>query len=240
MADVERPTLNGGPQQARRKVHGRRRGKALRPAQIRRLEELLPRLAVPGLERGAPAAVDPRKLFGDERPVWLEIGVGGGEHLVGLAEARPDIGLIGCEPFVNAVAMTLGRIEAAGVANVRLHPGDARDLIDALPAGALARVYLLYPDPWPKTRHAERRFMNAENLAALARTMAPGAELRLATDMPGYVAHALRAVAAASEFEMRTPPEERGTPWPGWRSTRYEAKARAAGRAPAYLVFVRR
>ena len=204
------------------------------------MEVLLPRLAVPGLAEGGPATVDPRELFGDARPVWLEIGVGGGEHLVGLAEARPDLGLIGCEPFVNAVAMTLGRIEAAGVANVRLHPGDARDLIDALPPGALGRVYLLYPDPWPKTRHAERRFMNAENLAALARAMASGAELRLATDMPGYVAHALRAVAATPEFETRTAPEDRRTPWPEWRATRYEAKALRAGRAPAYLVFARR
>ncbi len=195
--------MAGAPEGPRRVFYGRLRGKTLRPNQGRLLRDLLPRLAVPGVGRPGDegrAPVEPAALFGDARPVWLEIGFGGGEHLAELAAAHPEVGLIGAEPFVNGVAMALARIEAAAVGNVRIHAGDARDLIDLLPAGSLARVYLLYPDPWPKTRHRERRFMNAENLAALARAMPPGAELRLATDIEDYVRHAVRAVAAAPGF----------------------------------------
>ena len=222
--------------------YGRLRGKTLKPNQARLLRDLLPRLAVPGVGRpGAEgrAPVEPAALFGDARPVWLEVGFGGGEHLAELAAAHPEVGLIGAEPFVNGVAMALARIEAAAVGNVRIHAGDARDLIDLLPAGSLARVYLLYPDPWPKTRHRERRFMNAENLAALARAMAPGAELRLATDIEDYVRHAVRAVAAAPGFTVSGGPAEWRAAWPGWRTTRYEAKALREGRTPNYLIFRR-
>ncbi|MBA3325988.1 MAG: tRNA (guanosine(46)-N7)-methyltransferase TrmB, partial [Rhodobacteraceae bacterium] len=178
--------------------------------------------------------------FGDARPVWLEIGFGGGEHLTALAAAHPEVGLIGAEPFVNGVAKALARIEAAALRNVRLHAGDARDLIDLLPEAALTRVYLLYPDPWPKTRHRERRFMNPENLAALARVTTPGAELRLATDIADYVRHAVRAAEAAPGFALQGGPEDWATAWPEWRTTRYEAKALCAGRAPRYLIFRRR
>jgi tRNA (guanine-N7-)-methyltransferase len=178
--------------------------------------------------------LDRAALFGD-KPVWLEIGFGGGEHLAAQAAANPDVGLIGCEPFVNGVAMALGRIAAAGLTNVRLHAGDARDLIEVLPPEVLSRVFLLYPDPWPKARHHRRRFANAENLAALRRAMAPGAELRLATDIDDYVEHALAAVSAAAGWRAR---EEPG-PWPDWPGTRYEAKALREGRRPRYLTLVR-
>lgn len=229
-------TLTGAAQ-PRRNFYGRRHGKALRPTQRRHLEELLPRLAVPGVVAGG--AVDPAVLLPGAREVWLEIGFGGGEHLAAMAAAHPDIGLVGCEPFVNGVAMALRQIEMSGVAgNVRLHMGDARDLIDILPDGALGRVYLLYPDPWPKARHRDRRFAGPGNLAALARVMAPGAELRLATDIADYVDHSLAAIAEVPAFERRAMPIE--TPWPGWHRTRYEAKAVQAGRRPNYLVFVRR
>lgn len=226
-----------------RNLYGRRRGKALRPRQRQLLAELLPRLQVPGVGHpGEPERrpVDPVALFGDGRPVWLEIGFGGGEHLVHQAEWNPEVGLIGCEPFVNGVAMALGRIDAAGVGNVRLHPGDARDLIELMPGASVARVFLLYPDPWPKARHHRRRFMHPENLAMLARVMVPGAELRLATDIPDYVEHALEAVATTEAFglaEGSAPGHDR--PWPGWPGTRYEAKALRAGRRPHYLTFVR-
>ena len=133
--------------------------------------------------------------------------------------------------------MALGRIAAAGLTNVRLHPGDARDLIELLPDGALDRVFLLYPDPWPKARHQRRRFASVENLAALRRVMAPGAELRLATDIPDYAAHALEAVAAVPGFRVLPGPAD--VAWPGWPGTRYEAKALAAGRQPQYLTFRR-
>jgi tRNA (guanine-N7-)-methyltransferase len=234
--------MTSGAPPPRRTFYGRIRGKALRPNQRRLLEDLLPRLAVHGVARaGTPGRVpvDPAALFGPGRPVWLEIGFGGGEHLVHQAISHPEVGLIGCEPFVNGVAMALARIEAAGLGNLRLHAGDARDLLDLLPAACLARVFLLYPDPWPKTRHRERRFMNPENLVALARVMAPGAELRLATDIPDYVAHALAALAATGGFVVQDGPDDWVWPWPGWPGTRYEAKALREGRVPQYLSILR-
>jgi tRNA (guanine-N7-)-methyltransferase len=233
--------MNGAPGH-RRTFYGRIRGKALRPNQRRLLEELLPRLAVPGVARaGMPGRtpVDTATLFGPERPVWLEIGFGGGEHLVHQALSHPEIGLIGCEPFINGVAMALARIEAAGPGNLLLHAGDARDLLDLLPPASLARVFLLYPDPWPKTRHRARRFMNFENLAALARVMVEGAELRFATDIPDYVDHALAALAASRAFAVQGEREDWTRPWPGWPGTRYEAKALREGRVPQYLTILR-
>lgn len=226
-----------------RNLYGRRHGKTLKPNQRRLLGELLPVLRVPLGDHaaGRPDAgfkrVDPAALFGRTGPVWLEIGFGGGEHLVAEAQASPAVGLIGCEPFVNGVAMALRRIEEAGVGNVRLHPGDARDLIGALPAASLARVFLLYPDPWPKARHRRRRFMNAENLALLAPAMELGAELRVATDIADYADHARAAVAGAAGFRDAT--ADPSVSWPGWPGTRYEAKALKAGRSPQYLTFVR-
>lgn len=223
-----------------RNLYGRRHGKKLKPTQRRLLDGLLPRLRVPGVDRGgAPdrRPLDLAVLFGAARPIWLEIGFGGGEHLVAQARTNPDVGLIGCEPFVNGVAMALRRIEEEGVGNVRLHPGDARDLIECLPAAAIGRVFLLYPDPWPKARHHRRRFMNPENLALLAPAMALGAELRVATDIPDYAGHAREAVAAGVGFRDATGDPFR--PWAGWPGTRYEAKALKAGRVPQYLTFVR-
>ncbi|TPE50214.1 tRNA (guanine(46)-N(7))-methyltransferase TrmB [Amaricoccus solimangrovi] len=245
--------ITTGAVRPRRDFYGRRHGKSLRPNQRRHLAELLPRLAVPL----GTAPIDPSALFGGPRPVWLEIGFGGGEHLVHQALANPGVGLIGCEAFVNGVAMALNQIEEAGIepagikrpaaaggdappsGNVRLHAGDARDLLDALPDGCLDRVFLLYPDPWPKARHARRRFTSVENLTVLARVMKPGAELRVATDIPAYVEHTREAVAeVAALFE--TVARDSSAPWPDWHRTRYEAKAIREGRAPNYLSFIRR
>ena len=223
----------------RRNLYGRRHGKRLRPTQRRQLEELLPRLAIAGVDRGANTErtlLRRAALFPDERPIWLEIGFGGGEHLAAQAAAHPEIGLIGCEPFVNGVAMALARIAAAGLTNVRLHPGDARDLIEVLPPCVLGRVFLLYPDPWPKARHHRRRFANPENLAMLRRAMAPGAELRLATDVADYAEHALAAVPQSPGWQVTKADQ---TPWPGWPGTRYEAKALSTGARPHYLTLVR-
>jgi tRNA (guanine-N7-)-methyltransferase len=223
---------------ARRNLYGRRHGKKLKPSQRRLLAELLPRLRIAGV---APAENPDRTplsraaLFGD-RPVWLEIGFGGGEHLVQAARENPRVGVVGCEPFVNGVAKALAAIEAAGVGNVRLHPGDARDLIELLPEGVLGRVFLLYPDPWPKARHARRRFASRENLALLAPATTPGAELRLATDIPDYAEHALAEVAASPGWRVVA---DSGEPWEGWVGTRYEAKALRAGRRPRYITLVR-
>lgn len=225
----------------RRHFHGRRHGKALKPAQRRYLDEDLPRLAIPAADpRANPgrAGVVARALFGDARPLWLEIGFGAGEHMVALAAANPGAGILGAEPFVNGVAMALGRIRRAGVTNIRIHPGDARDLLDVLPDACIARTFLLYPDPWPKRRHRDRRFLTPAHLGPLARAMAPGAELRLASDVADYIAQAVAAVPA-SGFRLLTPPADRTTPWPDWTATRYEAKALAQGRRPAYLTFRR-
>lgn len=192
-----------------------------------------------GAGSGRGETVDLAALFGDARPVWLEIGFGGGEHLVHQAALHPGVGLIGAEPFVNGVAMALARIEAEGLENVRIHAADARDLLDQLPEGGIARVFLLYPDPWPKTRHWDRRFMNPDNLAALARVMAPGAELRLATDIAEYARHAVRAAEIAGGFALQGGPRDWERPWPDWVTTRFEARARREGRGSQYLTFVR-
>ena len=223
----------------RRQLYGRRHGKRLKPSQQRLLAELLPRLRLAGV---SPAENRERRplaheaLFADRRQLWLEVGFGGGEHLAHVARANPGLGLVGCEPFVNGVAKALAAIEAAGVDNVRLHPGDARDLIELLPAGAVGRVFLLYPDPWPKARHARRRFASRENLALLAPAVMPGAELRLATDIEAYAEHALAEVAASPGWRTVADGLELWADWPG---TRYEAKALEAGRRPRYITVVR-
>ncbi|WP_111428399.1 tRNA (guanine(46)-N(7))-methyltransferase TrmB [Rhodobacteraceae bacterium DSL-40] len=236
------PIHGADPAPHRRKLYGRRKGKALRATQERLMAELLPEIWVPGFAGGeAPAPLDPAALFGGPRPLWLEIGFGGGEHLAHQAALHPETRFIGCEPFVNGVAMLLGRIEAAGLSNVRVHPADARDLIERLPEGSVGRVFLLYPDPWPKARHHRRRFMNPDNLAMLARVMPSGAELRVASDIPDYVEHALAAVAACGALFETVEPEapDWSVAWSDWPGTRYEAKALKAGRTPHYLTFRR-
>jgi len=227
----------------RRNLYGRRRSHALRPGMKALMEEFLPTLAVPGVDPAENPARDPvdlALLFPGAKEIWLEVGFGGGEHLIAEAKANPDVGLIGCEHYIDGVAKCLASVEREGLSNIRVHPHDARDLLDVTQEGALGRVYLLYPDPWPKTRHHKRRFMGAENLDLLARAMRPGAELRVATDIPDYARHALEAVHLHPAFEWTA---ERAAdwrePWAGWPGTRYEAKALREGRAPHYLIFRR-
>ena len=221
--------------QPARNFYGRRHGKTLRPNHRLYLAQDLSALAPGPVSRDDNPdrlPLDLAALFG-ARPVWLEIGFGGGEHLAGVAAAHPEIGLIGCEPFINGVAMLLARLRAAGVGNVAIHPGDARDLLDVLPPASLHRVFLNYPDPWPKRRHHRRRFVTRDHLAPLHRAMAPGAELRLATDIADYVRQALREAPAAG-FRLAA---HGADPWPGWIPTRYEKKALREGRVPHYLIF---
>ncbi len=215
----------------RRNFYGRRHGKTLKPAQRRYLDEDLPRLSLGPLGD----AFDPATLFSDG-PVWLEVGFGGGEHLVHQATQNPDVGIIGAEPFVNGIAMCLGKIRRAGVSNVRIHPGDARDLMDALPDGAIDKAFLLYPDPWPKARHHRRRFVTPDHLGPLYRVLSPGAEFRVATDIEDYVRQTLEEVPQAGFDRVDHPID---APWSGWVSTRYEQKALREGRAPNYLTFRR-
>jgi len=228
------------PHRGWRNFHGRRHGKTLRPSQRAWLAEDLPRLAVPGVgwqENPERHPLDPVALFGRLCPVWLEVGFGGGEHMVHQAQAHPEVGIIGAEPFVNGVAMAIGAIKAAGVENIRLHAGDVRDLMDVLPEASIARAFLLYPDPWPKKKHHKRRFVTPEHLEPLARIMAPGAEFRIATDIPDYVRQTLQEVPRAGFTQ--TGGGDIRTPWPGWPGTRYEAKALREGRVPHYLTFRR-
>jgi tRNA (guanine-N7-)-methyltransferase len=210
----------------------------LRPRQAQLFDLLLPRLA---LDLGAPAPHDLATLFPvavDE--VRLEIGFGGAEHLIAQAQAHPNVGFIGCEPFVNGMAKALAAIDALKLANVRLHHADAADLIDWLPAGSLARIDLLYPDPWPKRRHWKRRFVSDENVAKLARILRLGGEFRFATDWPNYAEWTLLRLMRARDFRWTAErADDWRRPWPGFAGTRYEAKAKREGRTPCYLVFRR-
>jgi len=221
-----------------RNFYGRRFGKTLRPIQKTYLSEDLDTLRPRGIlteENPGRAPLDLTAIFGDDRPVWLEIGFGGGEHLVHMAATCPDIGLIGCEPFINGVAMLLGKIRAAGVTNLAIHPGDVRDLFDVLPDGSVAKAFLNYPDPWPKRRHHRRRFVTQDHLVPLARVMQPGAEFRIASDIPDYIRQARQEVPLAG-FR---PNRDDSRPWDDWLPTRYEVKALREGRRPHYLTFRR-
>jgi tRNA (guanine-N7-)-methyltransferase len=224
--------------------YGRRRGRRLRQSRVKLLGERLPQLAI-DVPREA-VTIDPAALFvRAPQAIWLEIGFGAGEHLAAQAAAHPDIGFIGCEPYVNGVAALLAALDAAPPGsrrdNVRLWMGDARELLPYLPAASIARVFVLYPDPWPKERHHKRRLISRAFLDMLARVMAPGADLRLATDDPGYLAWMLECLAGHADFAwLAHRPEVRRTRPVDWPATRYEQKAVAAGRPPAYLSLRRR
>ena len=224
-----------------RNFYGRIKGKGLRASQEAWLDEDLAALspgAVGWQENPERAPLDLAALFGG-RPVWLEVGFGGGEHMVHQAGLHAEVGIIGCEPYINGVAMLLGKIRAAGVGNLAVHPGDVRDLFDVLPEASLERAFLLYPDPWPKKRHHRRRFVTPEYLVPLARAMKPGAELRIATDIPDYVRQALEEVPRAGFDWLAEGPADWRAPWEDWISTRYEQKALREGRVPHYLTFRR-
>lgn len=237
----------------RRTLHGRRRGKKLRAGQQSLLDTLLPRLevALPAEPIVTPdnevaesgAKIDLAQLFGGTLPadgVWLEVGFGAGEHVVWQAEQHPNAGLIGCEPYINGVAKCLAHIERTGVSNIRLFTDDARFVMQALPPQSLSRAFVLFPDPWPKTRHHKRRFVQRANLDVLARLMKPGAELRLATDDPSYLPWMVEHACLHGDFEWlaESPSDWRGRPadWPG---TRYEQKM-LAGHKPVFLRLRRR
>ncbi|MFC7703183.1 tRNA (guanine(46)-N(7))-methyltransferase TrmB [Plastorhodobacter daqingensis] len=222
-----------------RNFYGRRHGKTLKESQRDYLANDLSELAPPGIRREENPErrpIAPKALFGDDRDLWLEIGFGGGEHLVHQAALHPAVGIIGCEPFINGVAMLLGKIRRAGVRNLRVHPGDVRDLFDVLPDASLSRAFLLYPDPWPKRRHHRRRFVTPEHLVPLARVLKPDALFRIATDIPDYVRQALREVPKAGFARVESDIHQ---PWFDWISTRYEQKALREGRVPHYLTFRR-
>jgi len=224
----------------KRTLHGRRQGRPLRRNRRALVERLLPGLSI-DLEAFPP---DPATLFPvPVRDIWLEVGFGGGEHLLRQAIRHPDIGIIGCEPFLNGVARLLSDMEKAEppVRNIRLLTDDARALLDVLPAASIGRVFVLFPDPWPKNRHHRRRFVAPAQLEALARVMKPGAELRLATDHVGYLRWMLLHTLAHPDFRWlaQGPDDWRSRP-ADWPPTRYEEKAMAKGISSTYLRFERR
>jgi tRNA (guanine-N7-)-methyltransferase len=207
---------------------GRRHGRKLSVRQEQLWGELLPRVTLDLATPFEPGA----------REVWLEIGFGGGEHLVWQAQRNPNALLIGAEPFRDGVIKVLDRIEAEGLGNIRLHADDARALLRCLPTGCLSRVFILFPDPWPKKRHVKRRLVAGHLFALLSRAMATGAELRIATDIGDYARTMLLAAREHPDFAWQaTGPEDwrtRGTDWPG---TRYEGKALAEGRRCYFFRF---
>jgi tRNA (guanine-N7-)-methyltransferase len=223
--------------------HGRRKGKRLRAAQAELLEMLLPRLRIERASlQGQPhRSTGLSALFpGAPDRVRLEIGFGGGEHLLAQARAHPDIGFIGCEPFVNGIAKLLSAVDRERIANIRVWDADATALLPHLPPESIDRAYLPYPDPWPKRRHRKRRFISDETLVALARVLRPGAELRFATDIDDYAGWALARVLRRRDLRWTAErADDWRQPWPGWLQTRYEAKALREGRKPIYLRFER-
>ena len=235
MTDKPHHPLNVDGEQ--RAFFGRRSGKRLHKGQDRLFKDLLPELAI---ELG-DGPLDPGALFADKSGYVIEIGYGGGEHLSLEAGRHPDIGYIGCEVFSGGIAKLLQQIEEEELENIRLFTDDALKLLAKLPDGSLDGAYLLYPDPWPKTRHHKRRFISPVTLGELARVLKSGAVFQVATDIEDYadwrLAHILRAPA------FRFAPERPGewhTPFEGWEPTRYEEKARIEGRLRSfYMSFTR-
>lgn len=215
-----------------KRLYGRSQGKPLRAAQQELVDTLLPQIAPPH-----EGPLDSRALFGDDRPLHFEIGFGGGEHLAHRADLLPDHGFIGAEPFVNGVAQALTHVRDHRLANVRIHHGDALEMLERVPDGSLTMLYLLHPDPWPKARHAKRRMMNDGPVRMIADKLKPGGEFRFGTDHPVYLRHALmvmRRFTQSFEWLVEGPQDWQNRP-SGWPETRYEAKARRLGHEVWYF-----
>ncbi len=223
------------------RLYGRSKGKPLRAHQQSLVDTLLPRIAV-----SAEGPITASALFGNDRPLHFEIGFGGGEHLAARADLLPDHGLIGAEPFLNGVAQALTHIagdeKRPGLPNVRLHHGDALEVLRRIPDDALSFVYLLHPDPWPKARHTKRRMMNDGPVGLIAQKLRPGGEFRFGTDHPVYVAHALTTMRRHRHlFDWLADDASAMLERPGgWPQTRYEAKARRLGHEVWYFRYRRR
>lgn len=230
--------VSGAP---RRNFYGRIKGKSLHKSQQRYMAEDLDDLKPAGVtyaDNPDRTQIDPKSWFENDNDVWLEVGFGGGEHMVHQAALNPNVNIVGCEPYINGVAMLLGKIRESKVSNVSVHPGDARDMMDVLPEQSISRAFLLYPDPWPKSRHHRRRFVTPEHLEPLAKCLKSGAIFRIATDIEDYVRQALEEVLANGNFEwLAEGAEDWRKPWDDWISTRYEQKAIRENRTPHYLTF---
>lgn len=230
---VTKPT-DSGPQ-----FYGRRRGRKLRPGRERLLETLLPEVSIELPAGEAP--VHPRVWFaGNPRNVWLEIGFGAGEHLAWQAVQYSEVGMLGAEPYLNGVARLLADIDAEKLGNIRVLPNDVRPMLARLEDASLDRVFILFPDPWPKLRHHRRRIVSTATLDVLARVMADGAELRLATDDQDYLVWMLHHLEAHGQFVWLAEKAEDWMTRPDdWPDTRYEGKNRSGGPGPTFLRYLR-
>ena len=214
--------------------YGRIKSRPIKPRQAALVEELLPALRPP------QGPFDPRTLMAGTREAWLEIGFGGGEHMASQAARAPDVLIVGCEPFLNGVASAVRHVAEQDLKNVRIHDGDARELATRLPDASLDRVFILFPDPWPKARHHKRRIVQSDMVAELARVLKPGGRLRFATDVAGYADWALERILASPEFDW---PAQRADDWrlapADHITTRYEEK-RLGDCEPVFFDFIRR
>lgn len=219
------------------RLYGRAKGKPLRAGQQDLVDTLLPQIAVP--DEGPVTA---EALFGYDRPMHFEIGFGGGEHMAYRADMLPDHGFVGAEPFLNGVAQALVHVKEGRLANVRIHHGDALEVLSRVPDGSLSFAYLLHPDPWPKARHAKRRMMNDGPVEMIAAKLKPGGEFRFGTDHPVYVRHALMIMQRHTDlFDwLCDKPGDFLTRPGGWPETRYEAKARRLGHEVWYFRYRRK
>ena len=232
------PKRNSG-QLVELRSFGRTRSRSLTTRQQEIVTRVMPRVEI---DIEAMTDLPPSALFDEAiSSTWLEIGFGGGEHLLWQARNNPEIGLIGCEPFRDGVVRVLTAIDQEGISNIRLHADDARPLLRCLPPGSIERAFILFPDPWPKKRHAKRRLINSDLVGMLARVMKSGAELRIGTDIDDYLKSILLTLHQAADFEWlaRGPSDWRNRP-SDWPETRYEAKAVREGRSCAYLRFLRK
>ena len=233
MTDHQHPKTRSGEPRA---FFGRRSGKTLHGGQNAQVAELLPQVEIV-----LPERLDPKALFADAEKIVIEIGYGGGEHLARKAGEEPETGYIGCEVFTGGIGKMVQAIEARGLGNVRLYTDDALKLLMALPEASIDAVYLLYPDPWPKSRHHKRRFVSPTTLDQLARVIRPGGTFYFATDIEDYANWTLAHIVREPRFAFV--PEAPGswhTPYPGWQPTRYEQKARREGRMISFYFGFRR
>ena len=222
-----------------RNFYGRFKGKSLSARQHGSLHTEFEKYSLKNIsweENSKRKKIKLSEVF-NEKSVWLEIGFGGGEHLVHQAKLNPDIGFIGCEPYQNGVAKLMGKLSANPRKNIKVYDGDVRNMFDVLAKNSISKVFLLYPDPWPKKRHHRRRFVTQEFLAPLYETMKPGSILRIATDIEDYVRQALQEVPKAGFQWLAKDASDWRDPWQDWVSTRYEIKALKEARTPHYLTF---
>lgn len=216
------------------RTFGRVRSRVIKPRQAALMSSLLPEVAVP------EGAFDPRVVAPEAAEVWLEIGFGGGEHMAAQAARRPDVLFLGAEPFLNGAASALRHIEESRLANVRVHVGDARDLMAALPGACLDRLFILFPDPWPKLRHNKRRLIQPDFVGEVARLLRPGGRLRFATDWADYADQALAILRRSPSFDwLAESASDWARPPADHVTTRYEAK-KLGDCAPIWLDFERR